>query len=425
MVPKVTSAGRSFKGAARYYLHDRKADTSDRVAFAETLNLPTDDAHRAVAHMIDTATHANELKKSAGLKGGRPLQKPVYTFSLAWHPSETPSAADQLTAAREALQALGMHDRQAVIIAHRDANHPHVHVMVNRVCPTTGRAASDSNDQLRLSRWAEDYERRHGQEFCPKRRENNAARKSGQWRKDDSLSRPNWMEWKKAQTKEIWDRHREETAEMKPRRKAQFDALWNQKQERIATRKAEIKALFKPVWRETFQKQRKELADFDAGVFDRIGYALKQETGRGIGVVQAIFGAGELRHRFIQDQEQARLTVSMRQRMTIRDAGREISKAWAYDRDTLRAAHRAEDQARYETTQEQTREVWRTKPQDVAGQKFEESSDRRKRENTAERKELDNAPEETKQSHRDEAEQYRERRERKRNRTRGRGRKPR
>ena len=54
MVPKVTSAGRSFKGAARYYLHDKQADTSERVAFVETVNLPTNDPRRAVAHMVDT-----------------------------------------------------------------------------------------------------------------------------------------------------------------------------------------------------------------------------------------------------------------------------------------------------------------------------------------------------------------------------------
>ena len=182
--------------------------------------------------------------------------------------------------------------------------------MVNRVCPTTGRAASDSDDHLKLSRWAEDYERRQGREFCPQRSRNNAARKAGQWRKDESLSRPAWMEWKKAQTKEIWDRHRAETADMKPQRKAQFDALWQQKQERIEARKAEVKAVFKPIWRDTFKQQRKELKDFDAGMFDRIGYAMKQKEGRGIGVIQAIFGAGELRHRFVQDQEQARQVIA-------------------------------------------------------------------------------------------------------------------
>ena len=56
MVPRVAKAGRSFKGAALYYLHDKQAQTRDRVAFTETVNLPTMDADRGFAHMIDTAT---------------------------------------------------------------------------------------------------------------------------------------------------------------------------------------------------------------------------------------------------------------------------------------------------------------------------------------------------------------------------------
>ena len=47
MVPAITAGGRSFRGAALYYLHDKRRDgeaerfTSDRVAWVETVNLPT------------------------------------------------------------------------------------------------------------------------------------------------------------------------------------------------------------------------------------------------------------------------------------------------------------------------------------------------------------------------------------------------
>ena len=68
MVPRIAKTGRSFKGAALYYLHDEQAQTSERVAFTMTLNLPTDDPDRAMAHMVDTATHAAALKARAGLK---------------------------------------------------------------------------------------------------------------------------------------------------------------------------------------------------------------------------------------------------------------------------------------------------------------------------------------------------------------------
>ena len=58
MVPRVSKAGHSFKGAALYYLNDKgqrpedgrdpwlalRDELGDRVAHIETMNLPTDDA---------------------------------------------------------------------------------------------------------------------------------------------------------------------------------------------------------------------------------------------------------------------------------------------------------------------------------------------------------------------------------------------
>ena len=48
MVPKVAGKGRSFMGAGMYYLHDKKAETSERVAFTHTVNLPTRDPDKAI-----------------------------------------------------------------------------------------------------------------------------------------------------------------------------------------------------------------------------------------------------------------------------------------------------------------------------------------------------------------------------------------
>lgn len=418
MVPKITSAGRSFKGAARYYLHDKGANTSDRVAFVETRNLDTQDPHRAVARMIDTATSANQLKAAAGIKGGRPLQKPVYTFSLAWHPDEAPTRKEQIEAAHEALKALGMEDREALIVAHKDAAHPHVHVMVNRVCPTTGRAASNSDDRLKLSRWAEDHDRRHGRDHCPERRRNNAARRAGEWRKDQSAPRHSWL--RRQQLREhvskAWEEHRAETQGLQPQRKAQYEALWRQKLQRSEGRQAEIKTLYRPIWRDVFKRQRKALKDFDAGLFDRIGYAMKRKKGRLVGTVQAIVAAGDLRRDFIRDQEAERAAIAAQQRQTMTDAQREVTKAWKYDRDTLKAAHKAEDEARYNSTKALTTRVWDSEgsspwlknapppevEQDQAPRPvFEQEADRRRPENHDKRDQLDAASEQEKEQARE------------------------
>ena len=84
-------------------------------------------------------------------------------------------------AVTESLEVMGLADRQVVMVAHRDTAQPHVHVVVNRVSVEDGRAAKLGNSYLKLSRWAEGYEREQGHIRCPQRVENNAERDRGEW----------------------------------------------------------------------------------------------------------------------------------------------------------------------------------------------------------------------------------------------------
>jgi hypothetical protein len=177
MIPR-TSSGRGFKGAAAYYLHDKGANTSTRVAFTHTLNLVQDNPRRAIAEMIYTAEHSQQLKEAAGIKAtGRKLEKPVYTFSLSWHPSEKPTPQHMKEAGISALKALKMDHHQVLMVAHNDTEHPHIHLVINRIDPETGKAHGLNKDQLILSKWAEAYEKEHGQTWCLDRVKNNAERK--------------------------------------------------------------------------------------------------------------------------------------------------------------------------------------------------------------------------------------------------------
>ncbi|QQA45103.1 relaxase/mobilization nuclease domain-containing protein [Pelagovum pacificum] len=364
MIVKATQ-GASFKGVGAYLLHDKGAATSERVAFVETANLPTDDAARAIAHMIDTATHADALKRAAGVKVGKAIDKPVYHYSLAWHPSEAPSMADQVQAARDTLKALGMADRQALIVAHNDTDHPHVHVVVNRVCAETGRAASTGNDRLKLSNWALAYRRQQGMEhLCPARASNDFRRRVGEFVKDASPTRQTYLEWKKAQTAELWEQHRAETAAMKPDRKTQFEALWQQKEARFAARRAEVKELWRPIWRDVFRRQRDELEAYDRRLSVRLRHARRLSGSSIIKTFRAVVNDQVQRADFIKTQEAERKALASRQGQTVRDAGREITKAWRHDRDQLRAAHRAQDTARYEATRGKVDDVWKRQQKD-------------------------------------------------------------
>ena len=388
-----TTAGRSFKGTALYVLHDKdRAKTSDRVAFAETVNLPTSDPKRAVAHMIDTATHAEQLKKAAGVRaGGRPLAKPVYHYTLAWHPTEAPDQAEQIEAARSSMAALGLEDRQALIVAHTDTKHPHVHVIVNRVCPKTGKAASLGNDRLKLSEWAEAYERERGQVFCHARSENQAERAKGQWVKATDPPRHVYEEWKKTQTKALWDEHRQDRQVAREDRRGQFDALWRQKEERFQARRAEIKALWKPKWRETFERQRAALAAYDGSLRERLRFAMTLKGSKALNALRAVIGDQGNRQLFVQAQALERKDMGKVQTQTIRDAGREVTKAWRYDRDQLKALHAQQDAHALAETKARATAIQNapTPAKDRTKPEFTQTADRRKPENTVARSSLE------------------------------------
>ena len=194
MIPKINGLGRSFAGVAAYCLHDapepddRSPETSERVAWTDTRNLPTIRAERAARLMAATAKAAPDLKRLAGgSPGGRKLAKPVLHYSLSWARDETPTRQEMSRAVDGSLEALGLESHEALIVAHDDTRHPHVHVVANRVDPETGKAAKLGNSKLRLSRWAEGYERDQGRIRVERRVKNNERRRAG-----EEVLRPIW-----------------------------------------------------------------------------------------------------------------------------------------------------------------------------------------------------------------------------------------
>ena len=195
MVVKMSAPGRSFGGVADYCLHDPRMpgeahhpESAERVEWTETRNLATSEGERAGRIMAATAEASPELKRLAGVAAtGRKLEKPVCHYSLSWAKDETPDRQEMRWAAQESLRALGMERHQALVVSHRDGQ-PHVHVIANRVDPESGKAAGLNRSKLKLSKWAEEYERVQGKIRCPQRERNNARRGQGK-RVQDRVSR--------------------------------------------------------------------------------------------------------------------------------------------------------------------------------------------------------------------------------------------
>lgn len=259
MTPKIAKRGGSFKGAAAYYLHDKGADTNNRVAFCTTRNLPVEEPELAWRWMAYTAKHAGILKHDAGVAAsGTKMSKPVYTLSLSWHPEDKPDPAFMVQMMDTALAKIGLSKCQTLLVAHNDTEHPHIHAIVNLVDPESGKVRDPGRDKTKLSAWALAYEKERGVIRCPQRVENAARRMRGEWVKDRaSLTRQD-IEQARLIEKEILRSRRQD---LWKEQQAERDCLKMQAAQRSQAIRAELKTRFRPEWAALYKKQRQDARD--------------------------------------------------------------------------------------------------------------------------------------------------------------------
>jgi|APTNR8051073442_1049403.scaffolds.fasta_scaffold02828_9 hypothetical protein len=288
---QLAKIGHSFKGSMSYYLHDKRQEqdtahpeTSERVAWTENRNLAVDDAELATGVMIATARQADELKAAAGVSatGRKSTAGPVFAFSLGWHPSEAEGLdrAEMLRAADHALKVLKLDDRQAVIVAHRDTAHPHVHVIVNRVCPQTGKmAVIAAPDVRKLDRWADDYEKQRGHIVSPnraakydeidqKRAQHPDAEKRRQHVAQQERQQNAESRSRAAILKELGDKqkadHKQQWRDLAAAGAAARDRIYSAGAAAIKEAAARHKAECKPIWASYFREARQAERAFSA-----------------------------------------------------------------------------------------------------------------------------------------------------------------
>lgn len=160
MRPSIHKRGSSFKAALNYVLHDPQKETKERVDWAFSVNCGTDDPSDAWRPMYDTWDRRNALKRENGVDlRGRDNKSPVMHYTLSWAPDDRPSKQQMMDAALKSLKALGLECHQAVIAAHNDKDHLHVHIIVNTVNPMTGKTAALKYPAYKLQDLAREHDR--------------------------------------------------------------------------------------------------------------------------------------------------------------------------------------------------------------------------------------------------------------------------
>ena len=325
------------KRRAREREREKKAAKpgAKRVLWTETRNLATNDVMRGSRMMEATARDAPVLKKLAGVKAtGRKLKKPMVHYSLSWAPDERPIRWTMRQAVDGSLKTLGLENHQALVVAHGDRAHPHVHVIVNRVDPETGKAANMGRDRIKLSKWAGRYEREQGRIRCHQRQANNSRRARGEWVRGQGKS-------KGRDRRERRVRMPRETKASDPDRisqvawwRAEERTHWERGSKEREQAVGELEPRQRQDWREVYQhhqEQRDKQAKSCRSVWGRLR-TWNAEGRRGSELGGAIRGSVEVLERWErsleQRQQQDRVRVAQGHTAAVREIEHRIGKEY-------------------------------------------------------------------------------------------------
>ena len=95
------------------------------------------------------------------------LKKPVGHIALSYSPVDAPKLTDEkmVQLAQEYMREMKITDTQYIIVRHQDREHPHVHIVFNRI-DNNGKTISDRNDMYRNEQVCKKLKTKHGLYFA-------------------------------------------------------------------------------------------------------------------------------------------------------------------------------------------------------------------------------------------------------------------
>lgn len=153
----MSHSAKSFGNLADYLANGRTGDESERVAWSASRNLPTADPE--LAGKIMRATAAQNVR----------VRDAVYHLTLSFDPGDAVDRAAMEHVVDRVIAALDLHGHQVLIVSHRDRGHPHMHLLINRVHPETGRVWNRWQDRAIIQQVLREEERVLGLRTVPGR----------------------------------------------------------------------------------------------------------------------------------------------------------------------------------------------------------------------------------------------------------------
>lgn len=147
MIAKIVQ-GRGFKGVVNYVLDKNKAE----LLAADGLRLKDKDS---IIRSFITQSSLN------------PIAKPVAHISLDFSVQDKGGLTNRkmVEIAQEYMAKMGYGNTQFLIARHHDTDHPHLHLILNRV-DTDGKRISDQNERIRSTQVCKELTVKHGLYFA-------------------------------------------------------------------------------------------------------------------------------------------------------------------------------------------------------------------------------------------------------------------
>jgi hypothetical protein len=248
MVVACKTKGTGFKALANYLEKGSEAAPKPgRIEWIEARNIATPDPATAARIMRATANH-NDRVAAGGAK-------PVEHLSISWEPGDKPSKDQMIMVADRVLKAVGLDRNQALIIAHNDTDHSHVHLFVNPVDPDSFKVAPDKHDYWIIEEVLRKAEREFGWRETP----------GHHWRFPDQERPSKERTPSKAERREIEEGKRPFAALVRDAARQDFKEAktWSDLEQRLAAKGLRLEPVGKVGLVVTDGKERCKASDID------------------------------------------------------------------------------------------------------------------------------------------------------------------
>jgi len=144
MIAKIVQ-GRGFRSVVNYVLDKKDA----RLLYAEGVRLKDKES---IIHSFITQSRLNSK-----------IAKPVAHISLDFSMQDKARLTDEFMVgvAQEYMKKMGYENTQHIIVRHQDTDHPHVHLVINRI-DNNGKRITDQKEKLRSTKICMELTRAHG-----------------------------------------------------------------------------------------------------------------------------------------------------------------------------------------------------------------------------------------------------------------------